>query len=389
MPDNIEKKFATTRQLFEHTRNIIYFNSASYGPFCDPVRKAISDNLDLRAASERDDSHDAFVTADELRGDYAALIGAKKREVGLGMNTSFGLNLAAFGLPLKRGDEVLLSDVEFPAAVYAWQGAATARGLKIKFMKSRENRFDIDAFEKSITRRTRVLSLSWVQFFNGYKNDIAALSVICKRQNIFLVVDGIQGVGVEPINVRKLGIDIFTSGCQKWLLAPQGGGFFYLADEIRDRIIPSSMSWLSVDWQMKFDDLFHFDKPLFNSAQRFEMGYYVVLNILGMKAAVKIFQDLGVSNIKRHNRVLLDRLADYIRSHSYYSITSSMTAKHRSSILTFTCKDVKELHGHLLKQKIILVRREGSIRVSVHLYNNEKDIDRMIEAMNSFARSKK
>lgn len=386
MKTDITARFRQVRKLFEHTPKVVYLNSASYGPFCNPVREAIRANLDLRAAADRDDSHDAMATSDQLRGDYAKLIGAAKKQVGIGLNTSFGLNIAAFGLPLKPGDEIIVSDVEFPAVIYVWRAAAETRGLKLRILKSKEGGFDIEDFRKKIGKRTKVLSLSYVQFFNGYKNDMKTLSDICKKHGLYFIVDGIQGMGTEPINVRKLGIDLFTSGCQKWMLAPQGCGFFYLADSIRDKIKPPFMSWLGVDWKMNFSDLFYTDRPYFDSAQRFELGYYAVLNLLGMKAAVQIFHDLGIANIQRHNHALIDRLADYIRGNSFYRITCSMEPGHRSSIFTLTCDRVKELHRALLKEKIILVNREGSLRVSVHLFNNEEDIDRLTDVLEKFAR---
>jgi len=386
MKEDTEAKFKDARSLFPHAGKVAYFNSASYGPFCTPVRDAICENIEIRMAAERDDSHDAFETADWLRAAYAKMIGAPSRTVGIGLNTSFGLNMAAFGLPLKRGDEVLVSDIEFPAIAYTWKAAAEARGLKIKYLKSTNRCFDITSFEKAIGKRTRVLSLSYVQFFNGFKNDLAELAKICRGNNIYLVVDGIQGMGVEPLNVVKTGIDVFTSGCQKWMLAPQGCGFFYLSDRVRDTMTPPVMSWLGVDWRMQFSDLFHYDRPWIDSARRFELGYYVVLNLHGMKAAAQVFRNLGIRNIQQHNHALIDRLARYIRAHPYYQITSSMEPKHRSSIFTFTCDRVPELHRELLKNKIILVNREGSIRVSVHLFNDESDIDHLIEVLERFGR---
>ena len=376
------------RRLFPHTKKIAYFNSASYCPFCTPVREAIVSNVDQRVAAERDDSHDAFDVADELRGIYAKMIGATKRSVGIGLNTSHGLNIAAFGLPLKKDDEILVSDIEFPAVIYCFKAAAEARDLKMKFIKSHDHCFDIGEFEKAITKRTRVLALSYVQYFNGFKNDLKTIADICHKHNIYLVVDGIQGMGVEPINVRKFGIDVFASGCQKWMLSPQGCGFFYLSDEIREKIKPPFMSWLGVDWKMQFSDLFHYDRDYFDSAQKYEFGYYAVLNLMGMKAAAQIIQDLGIGNIRQHNHGLIDRLASYIRSNSFYQITSSMESVHRSSIATFTCKDVKGLHRELLKDKIILANCEGSIRVSVHLFNDESDIDKMIGVLEKFAKDK-
>lgn len=375
------EKFAAARALFPHTHDTVYFNSASYGPMPTSVRDAVIANLDERVIARHDDTHQAFGTAEELRADFAVLIGAQKREIGLGLGTTFGLNLAAFGLPLTPGDEVLVPDHEFPAAVYVWRAAAAQRGLTLRFVPTRDGCFHVDLLEAAITPRTRVVTCSFVQFFNGFAPDLTAISALCRKHDIFLVIDGIQGMGVQPIDVAALGIDVFATGCQKWMLSPQGGGFFYLSDRVRDRLLYSHQSWQSVDWQVKYTDLFHYDKPWFDSARRFEMGYYAVSNLLGMKAAVKIFQELTIPAIAAHNRRLIDRLADYVRKNAYYRITSMLEPKHRSSIVTFTCSDIKALHRKLVDSGFILSLREGSIRVSVHLFNNEADIDRLIERL--------
>ncbi|UCE25565.1 MAG: aminotransferase class V-fold PLP-dependent enzyme [Candidatus Zixiibacteriota bacterium] len=383
----LEKEFQKARSLFPHAGKVVYFNSASFGPFCQPVREAIEQNLQTRVEAAIDDTPGVMNVQNELRGDYAGLIGASPRQVGIGMNTSFGLNIAAFGLPLKPGDEVLVSDVEFPAQVYTWRAAAQERRLKLTFVESNKRRFDIDSFERALTDRSKVLALSFVQYFNGYKNDLAAISEVCQRRDIFLVVDGIQGMGVEPIDVKALGMDVFSSGCQKWMLGPQGCGFFYLADQVRDRLSHPFMGWLGVDWKMNFTDLFKFDLPYFDSARRFEMGYYVALNILGMKASVELFKTLGIENIQHHNYALIDRLADYIRGNDFYTITSFMEPRHRSSIFSFTCGPLEKLFRRLADERSVVAQREGSIRVSVHLFNDESDIDRLISALDDFSGS--
>ncbi len=386
MTPELARTFADARRLFPHTQHSVYFNSASYGPFATTVQRAIDDNIALRLDCRQDDSHDAFSTADQLRADYASLIGAESRQVGIGLNTTHGLNVAMFGLPMSSGDEILMCDIEFPAIAYVARAAAERRNLSIKVIPSTDRRVDSAAIERAIGPSSRMLAISWVQFFNGYKYDLAELAELCRKHNLYFVVDGIQGMGTEPIDVRALGIDVFTSGCQKWMLAPQGCGFFYIADRVFDSIKPPFMSWLGVDWGMNFSDLFYFDKPYHHAARKFELGYYVVLNLMGMKAAVEIFKSLGIANIQRHNHELIDRLAAWLKEHSFYRITSSLEPRHRSSILTFTCDDFATLQKRLVKDGIVLVHREGSIRVSVHLFNDDSDIDRLIDRLDAFAR---
>ena len=384
---SIKARFAKARKQYPHTKEMVYFNCAANSPFSSEIEKSVSHYV-KRRIREGGDAHDTMhLTADELRRMFASLTGVSKAEIGLCSQTTYGLNLAAFGLPLKRGDEVLLSDIEFPAAVYTWRAAAQARGLKIGFVQSVNHRFDIEQFEKSITKRTRVLCLSWIQFFNGYKNDLKAIGKICQSHGIYFVVDGIQGMGVEPINLKQLGVDIFTAGSQKWLLSGQGGGFFYIGRALQDEMTPPLASWMDVDWKGNYTDLFHYDKPAVKSARRFEMGYYNVLNIVSLFPPLKLISDLGLREIQSHNYALIDQLAEYIDNSDFYRITSLMEKKRRSSIFTFTADNLTGAYEELLRSKVVVACREGSIRVSVHCYNNESDIRRIIQVLDSYAGS--
>jgi cysteine desulfurase / selenocysteine lyase len=386
MPPKPTLTFKQARTLFPHTKKLIYFGAASSGPMNVWAREAITDYFDTRTDLAKDDTKMFFSNLDQLRGEYALLIGATKNEIGVGMSASFGMNIAGFGLPLKEGDEVLLSDVEFPAAVYAWRGAAEARGLKLRFLASVNREFSLVVLERAITERTRVLCLSWVQYFNGFKNDLRAISAICKKHNIWFIVDGTQGMGAEYINIKKAGVDMFAESCQKWMLSPQGCGFFYIRKEIQEIIIPPAMSWQSAEWHQDFTDMFRYDLPYANSASRFECGYYVVSNIIGMRQANRLFLGLGIRNIERHNHALIDRLVAYLKGNTFYHITSSLIPRHRSSIFAFSCENPMALHRELLTKKIMQVVREGSIRVSPHLYNDNSDIDALIDALDTYSR---
>ena len=383
----MKDKFQSAREMFPHTNGIVYFNTAAYGPLPEKTKRAIVENIDLRLAVEKEDIRQMYALKDTLRDDFAILIGAKARQIGLSMNTSTGLDLAAYGLPLKEGDEILVSDVEFPAAVYAWRGASEAKNLKLTFVKSTDREFDLGELEKAISHKTRVIIVSFVQFFNGYKINLAGISELCKKHGIYFVVDAIQGVGAEPINVKEFGIDILACGCQKWLLSPYGSGFFYVSDSVKDKLIPQSITWYAADWQLNHTDLFKYDLPYFDTAEKFEAGYYATLNMLGMKVAIDIIADLGVENIRKHNHALIDRLAGYLKETEFYEIKSSLVENERSSIFTFTCDNHDSLFGYMLENKVKAANREGSIRISVHLFNNENDIDKLIEVLTVYEKN--
>jgi len=380
----MSNKFEKVRRHFPHTRNIVFFNTAAFGPMSLPIKEAIDANLDLRMAAEVDDTRQMYELRERVREGYAKLIGAETRQIGVNINTSFGLNLASYGLPLNEGDEILLSDIEFPATIYVWRGASESRKLKLKFVKSKNLKFDIDEFEKCITNKSRVLSISFVQFFNGFKNDLKRLSEICRRHNMFFVVDGIQGTGAEPINVKELDIDIFSCGCQKWLLAPFGSSFFYISDRVKDILTPNNITWYSSDWKLQFTDLFKYDLPYHDTAEKFQGGYYATMNLLGMEAALGIISELGIEDIQKHNHALIDRLVEKIKDSEYYRITSSLKENERSSIFTITCDNLKEMHRFLFDNKIYTACRENSVRIAVHLFNNVSDVAKLTEVLELF-----
>lgn len=391
MNNDVISKFKDIRKQFplvDPKRGITYFNSASTGPLCRPVRKALDEYYEMSQYSDGSTSRPdidrvAFGHLDNIRKLGARMLGARQDEVGFGFNTGYGLNIAAQGLPLKKGDEVLLSEVEFPANVYPWL-ALRERGVKVKFVPATDMCFDIDKFRQAITSNTKVLSLSFVQFFNGFKNDLKTLGEICESRGIYFVVDGIQGCGAESIDVKKCQIDILSSGAQKWMLSPLGTAIFYVRKDLQPQLRQPLASWLSVDWKLNFTNLFHYDLPFFDNARRFELGTYPYAHVFALSKALEILTGIGIGNIQKHNHTLLDKLIVYLKGDGRFRITSSLQPLHRSSILSFTCRDAQKLYTALTRARIFASFREGSIRVSVHLFNNEADVEKLIEILDNF-----
>ncbi|MFH1334912.1 MAG: aminotransferase class V-fold PLP-dependent enzyme, partial [Candidatus Zixiibacteriota bacterium] len=233
---------------------------------------------------------------------------------------------------------------------------------------------------KTIDPKTRVLALSSVQFFNGYKNNLKTIGDICREKDIFFVVDAIQGIGAVDLDVREYQIDLLSCGGEKWLLSSLGTGFFYLSSFAKRKINPVFFSWLSVDWKLNFTDVMKYDLQPFPSARKFEMGTYPYSLLWTMHSSLQLLSEIGVKNIEKHNLKLLDLLINGLRAKGY-RITSSLEYDHRSSILSFSGKNIRNLYEKLLKKNILVSLREGSIRVSPHFYNSEEEINRLIEML--------
>lgn len=377
-PESID--LAKYRKEFPFTKQIIFFNHASFGPMPEKSWKATEEYYKgLRLKKVADDDREAFQILERIRNLIAKMIKAKPEEIAFVPNTSYGLNVAAWGLDLKRGDKVILSDVEFPANVYPWTNLKQ-KGIKTKFIASKNKCFDIDNFVKAIDKRTKVLSISFVQYFNGFKNDLETIGKICEENDIFVVVDGIQGIGSADLDVKKCKIDFLSCGGQKWLLSSLGTGFFYLSSQAKRKVKPSFFGWMGVDWGLDFTDLLKFNLKPFSSARRFEIGTYPYSLLWSMHSSLRLLSQIGIKNIEKHNLELLDLLIDYLND-SPYQIKSSLEPKHRSSIFSFSGKNIGKLYEKLIKNRILVSFREETIRVSPHFYNTKEEVNKLIEIL--------
>lgn len=378
IPTNIN--LSIYRKEFPFTDRITYLNHASFGPLPQRSWQATEDYYrHLRLEKIENIDRIAFEKLDEIRVLIANMIKAKPSEIAFATNTSYGLNVAAWGLDLKQGDKILLSDVEFPANTYPWTNLRQ-KGVVVDFIPSNNRCFDIDIFLNAIDPKTRVLSLSFVQFFNGFKIDLKTIGKICEEKDIFFVVDGIQGIGNLDIDVKECKIDLLACGAQKWLLSSLGAGFFYLSSEAKHKVNPCFFGWLGVDWKLDFSDLLRFDLEPFPSARKFEIGTYPYSAVWTMHSSLQLLSEIGIKNIERHNRELFDLLISNLKEKNY-QITSSLDPDHRSSILSFSAEDAKTLHRKLRANNIIVSCREGSIRVAPHFYNTTEEMEKLIQLL--------
>jgi len=368
--------------LFAIETGVTYLNAASVGPLPSTTRAALNVMYDVGVRQPWRTDDLLALAFEKSRRLAAELIDAPVEDVMYAYNTGHGVNIAAFGLPFERGDEILLSAVDFPSNVYPWL-ALREQGVKVTLVPAVNGRFSFDELVKALTPRVKAIAVSFVQFHDGYKLPLERIHDLAKSAGAFFVVDGIQGCGVEPISVRELGIDIFTAGAQKWLLSPLGIGIVSVSESVRGVMRPVARGWLSAEWA-DFFDLFQYDKTLFPDARRFSFGTAPAAHLAALAESLELLVCVGVENIQRHTHTLIDQLVSGLFGDRRLRVTSEMSREARSSIFTFTCDDYIRLHEALLAARVICVRREGSIRIAPHLYNTSEDIGRVVEITRSF-----
>jgi len=372
-----EKKFLDFRRTFPAYSQAIYMNHAAVSPLSKNVRDILTNYWEKRSHIPVDVYPSIMDTIEELKKMICEMIHAKNsNEIAIIPNTSSGLNIIASGLKWEKGDRIILNTMEFPANVYPFMNLEK-RGVIIDWVKPVNGKIQIKEIRTLVTNRTRLLSISFVQFLNGFKADLGAIGKLCKQKDIWFVVDGIQGVGAIPVDVVKCNIDAFASGGHKWLMWPMGTGFLYTNRKLLSSIEPTYAGWLSVknSW-----DFFDYKLNFLDTAEKFQPG---TLNFIGLIAAHKMlstFLELKIENIFQRILSLTDILLHGLNKLSIKIITPEHKSL-RSGIISIELPDPEKTFNELYANHIFVALREGVIRFSIHCTNTIEDIEKVLQCL--------
>lgn len=363
------------RALFPHTQNQIYLNHAAISPFSTPVVAELEKYIHRRHLDEIEMYQVLLPLIAELRELLGLLIHASAAEIAFVPNTSFGLNLLTTGLDWQPGDRILLNTLEFPANVYPFLHCQRL-GVEVDFVKPRANALiEPDDIVAALTPRTRLLSISYVQFLTGQRHDLVTLGRICREKGIIFCVDAIQGLGASSLDVQAMNIDFLAAGGHKWLMGAQGQGFVYVRPELMKRLTPAMVGWLSVEnaWEM-----LDYDLTLRADAARFETGTFNALGMTALYAALKVFARWPMTEITAHILDLSGYLIEGLRALDFKVLTPSDSAQ-RLGIVTCEHPDAEKLHAGLEALRIRASFREGRyLRFSPHFYNTRPELGKLL-----------
>ncbi len=365
------------RAEFPATRRYVYLNHAAVSPLSTRVLRAM--NAVERGFFEHGIlcEENVFATVEDARRSAARLVGASAAEIAFVKNTTQGVSIAAGGIRWKRGDSLVMPSVEFPANVYPWL-ALKKRGVRILLVPPEDGRITAEMLADACTPRTRCVTVSSVQFSNGYRVDLDELGAFCRARGIYLHVDGIQSLGQLRLNVRSQRVDFLSTGGHKWLLGPVGTGFFYCRRELLDEIDVWNPGWRGVKNAWSFFDYDETPRP---DAARFEEGTLNLYSIVGMGASIDRFLEIGMANVERRILALADSLEEGLRERGY-RIVSPRGKRERSGILCFEHPrggaETEALFHRLCRARVIVSLRMGAIRLAPSFYNNEREVARLL-----------
>ena len=366
---------AAARAEFPSAETAIHFDHASVGPISRRVAVAMQRVCADYAARGFVDAWRAEI--EDVRGLAAYLVGSRPGNMAFTQNTSTGLSIAANGLEWTPGDNVVLAEREFPSNYYPWLNLAP-RGVELRRVAAPTGHASIDEIASAIDERTRVVTVSAVQFSNGHRYDLDAIGRLCQQRGVLFVVDGTQSVGALTIDVDRSMIDVLAVSSHKWMLGPSGIGFVHISDRALGRIRPDIVGWLSVTEPFAFD--YRLELP--DTADRYEPGTENVFGIIGLGAAISLFLDYGPQRVEDRVLSLTDHLCGRLHRIGC-TVISRRRDQHRSGIVIFAKPGTaqSDLHSALTSAGIKCAPRGGGIRFSPHFYNTHEEVDAAVAAM--------
>lgn len=367
------------RSFFPVTEKYIYMNHAAVSPLSTRVRDAMNSLVEDQTRHGAVNYYDWIETYEKARGSAAKLVNCRPHEIAFMQNTSAGLSAVANGIDWREGDNIVGCNVEFPSNVYPWMRLAAERGLQIKRAKERDGRIDADELLSMIDDRTRVLTISWVQFASGFRSDLRRIGQFCRERGVIFVVDVIQGLGGLKLDVERDCVDAFAADAHKYLLGPEGVALLYISDRVIDRIRPTVVGWTSVkDYENHLD----YDLNYREGALRFECGTLNTAGVYGLGGAIDLFLEVGPEKIEEYLLGLSDYLAGRLASKAY-RVISSRSPGEASAIVTCVHErhSPKELYRLLLARNIVTAPRANRLRISPHFYNTREEVDALIDAL--------
>ncbi|MCK8516504.1 aminotransferase class V-fold PLP-dependent enzyme [Methylonatrum kenyense] len=364
---------------FPQDPDLVYLNHAGVGPWPKRTRDAVIRFSDENIHRGAADYPRWLETENALRERLARLIGAHApHDIALVKNTSEGLSVIAHGLDWQAGDEVIINTEEFPSNRIVWE-SLHPRGVRIRDVDTRGADDPEQRLIAAMGSRTRLLSVSSVQYGSGRRMDLARLASACREHQILLCVDAIQSLGALQFDLASVAADFVVADGHKWMLAPEGLGLLYVRPELRERLTLHQFGWHMVEHAGDYDRK---DWQPAQTARRFECGSPNMLATHALEASLSLLQDeVGMAAVESRVLANTGHLCDRLRQEPALELLSDPSPARRSGIVVFRSPglDSAVLHRQLMQAGVICARRGGGVRFAPHFYNTPEQLDRALD----------
>ena len=395
------------RAEFPINESCTYLDSAYWGPYPKRTADAISDFVRKRSEQPypfgRADEDRVFV--DGVRSKMADLLNVTAEEIWFPKGTTDGISTVANAL-LRPGDEIIVGGLDHPADYAIWANLAE-RGIVVTVAPQRNGRMDPGDIERSISPRTRAIGLCLVNTYNGYRQDIDALSRVAGDHGLYLFLDAIQGMGHLAIDVADTNVTMMSAGAYKWLCSPEGLGVSYVNKDVIEDIIPHNVHFYGLeprqtDWESFIHQVFEYgasdsgpqripagtlDYP--DTAVRMEVSPSIIALIGLNQMADVILEFGGIEAVEKRVLSLSAQLRITAQEHGH-SVLSPPEPEGMTGINAIATSSAEGFQDYAQERGIYLRARpaspiaEDSVRVTPHFFNNQDDIDTLVDALDEF-----
>jgi len=369
-------------QYFDLDDDVIYLNHAAVAPWPRCTEQAVTafcrENVSIGSKKY---SNWLKVEA-RLKRQIATLINAPSHEeIALVKNTSEALSFVAYGLNWEKGDNIVTSDEEFPSNMIPWESLAD-QGVIVKKTYLKGSGDPTDALIQQIDNDTQLLTISSTQYASGLRVDLERLGKACKQHNVLFCIDAIQSVGAFEFDVQQYEADFVMADGHKWMLGPEGLGFFYCRQESISKLKLTQFGWHMVE------DMGNYDATTWeetSTARRFECGSPNMLSIHALSASIGLLLDIGMESVSKS---VIDRgkyTIGLVEKNSKLTLLTNPNSS-GNNIIVFKANTVStdDLFEHLVSNGVVCAKRGGGIRFSPHFYTPESIIDRAFKLIDDY-----
>lgn len=358
---------------FTQSPGLRYLNHAAVAPWPKRAATAVSRFAQENVLLGAQNYSDWMIVEQRLRERLMRLLNAPSTDdIALVKNTSEALSFVAFGLEWKSGDQIVISDEEFPSNRVVWE-ALQPQGVEVVQVSLKGERPE-SALLAACGPRTRLMSISAVQFSTGLRLDLEELGQGCKQRNVLFCIDAIQHLGALPFDVQASDCDFAMADGHKWLLGPEGLGVFYCRAEIRPQLKLNEFGWHMLE---HVGDYSRTTWEPAASAKRFECGSPNVLGSMALEASLSLLEEVGMDQVGKSIAERLSWLEEGLNTMPGARLHTPTSAVRRAGILSFSLDGVENslLFEHLKQHNVACAQRGPGIRLSPHFYTEARVIE--------------
>ncbi|HTA70745.1 MAG TPA: aminotransferase class V-fold PLP-dependent enzyme [Bryobacteraceae bacterium] len=368
------------RKDFPATGDWTYLNTAYIGLISQSVVDAARDFAEARARRPYSVGQ-MLAKTDQARKLFSEMVGAGQDEIGFLFSTSEGENVVVNSLDFKPGDNIVFDDIAYPSTPVIYRRLEKTHGVEMRVVKNRKGAGTVEDFAKLVDKRTRIISVAWVSNTSGHRHDMQGLANLAHAHGAYLYADAVQFIGTAPLDVRAVGVDFFTTGTYKWLMAGFGVAPFYVRRELLDRIQPGNVGW------MVEKSLPNYEYQHYRTARKFEYSSPAFGQLYELAAALAYLKRIGLDKIEAQSENLTAQLRKGLAGRGFSVFTPE--GNHSSIVSFYTRKAPGEIQKILDAERIKVSLQQGSedgveagmvrIRVAPAFFNNAAEIKRFLK----------